>query len=64
MSQLDNLIWRRVRRCDTGSCIEVAFDGDTVWIRNSDRPDVCVKATREEWSIFREAMVVDGEFAE
>ncbi len=31
--------WRRSRRCGSSSCVEVATDGDTVMLRDSDDPD-------------------------
>lgn len=54
--------WKRSTYCDTQTCVEVAIDGDTVYVRNSNQPNKVVTFTREEWDVFR-AGINDGEFA-
>jgi hypothetical protein len=45
--------WKRSSRCDTGSCVEVAFDGDSVMLRQSASPDgLILSFTRAEWLAF------------
>jgi hypothetical protein len=54
--------WIRSGRCDTGSCVEVAFVGDEIAVRNSTEPDGrVVTFTRNEWQAFLGG-VADGEF--
>lgn len=59
------MIWRRSSRCDSGSCVEVAQDGDTVLIRDSKLGDdsPVLTFTREEWGAFRLG-VLAGDFDE
>ena len=55
-------VWLRARKCSTGACIEVAFDGETVILRNSADPNrTLLLASREDWDAFSEA-VRNGEF--
>ena len=49
---MTKLQFRKSRRCDTGSCVEVAV-GDMVHVRNSTDPDgPVVTFTKEEWRVF------------
>lgn len=52
--------WRRSSHCSTGECAEL-LEGEHVHLRNSQRPDVVVTFTREEWEAFA-AGVKAGEF--
>jgi hypothetical protein len=52
--------WVRAR-CSLGNCAEVAFDGDSVWLRSSLDPDGLLRLTRGEWEAFA-AGVKAGEF--
>jgi Domain of unknown function (DUF397) len=36
----------------TGACVELAEDGDRIWLRDSKSPLVCLQYTREEISAF------------
>jgi len=47
--------------CEAGACVEVAV-GDTVLVRNSDKPDKVLAFSREEWRTFVEGVRL-GEFA-
>jgi len=45
--------WRRSTFCGGSGCVEIAFDGDTVAVRDSKRPDSPVLAyDRAEWHSF------------
>ncbi|BCY12467.1 DUF397 domain-containing protein [Actinoplanes sp. L3-i22] len=44
-----DLVWRRSSYCEASACLEIAFDGDDVLIRNTERPDEVIVATRGEW---------------
>lgn len=56
------LVWRKARCCEASSCVEVAFDGDHVLVRDSKDPDSPVlRFTRDEWTAFV-AGVKDGDF--
>ena len=47
------LVWRRARRCATGTCIEVATDGEQYFVRDSKDPQAApLKFDREEWATF------------
>jgi ArsR family metal-binding transcriptional regulator len=47
------LTWYRGGRCESSSCIEVAFRGNKVLVRNSNFPNGAVLIfTREEWDTF------------
>lgn len=52
--------WIRAR-CSGGDCAEVAFDGDSVWLRSSLDPDGLLRLTRGEWEAFA-AGVRAGDF--
>jgi hypothetical protein len=42
--------WRK--ECESGACLEIARDGETVMMRNSAHPDVVVFLTNNEWANF------------
>jgi Domain of unknown function (DUF397) len=45
--------WRRSRRCDTGNCVEAAFLGGHVEVRDSKDPDGPVlRLSVDEWANF------------
>jgi hypothetical protein len=49
----DPKLWRRVSRCESRECVEVAFAGNEVFVRNSRRPEgPTVTFTAEEWAVF------------
>jgi len=52
--------FRKSRRCDTGTCVEVSL-GDQILVRNSTAPDEIVAFTKAEWRVFVEG-VREGEF--
>lgn len=55
--------WQRSRRCDSNSCVEVAFLDDDVLVRDSKDPQGPVlRFTTEEWTAFA-AGVQAGDFA-
>lgn len=48
-----NLAWRVSPTCESGACVMVARDGDSVLVANSGRPDGPVNVfTRAEWREF------------
>jgi len=54
--------WRKAKRCDSGSCVEVARFGDSYAIRDSKNPDGPVLTfTEAEWTTFSSG-VRDGDF--
>jgi hypothetical protein len=48
------LAWRRSNRCDSGACVEVAFAGGGVAMRDSKVAGggAVLRFTRDEWSSF------------
>jgi predicted secreted Zn-dependent protease len=57
-----SLTWRRSSECTDSSCVEVAMDGELVFLRNSTRSEgVALRFTREEWEVFV-AGIRRGEF--
>lgn len=47
------LSWRKSSRSGDGNCVEVAFDGDNMHVRDSKSPDGPVlRFTRSEWTAF------------
>lgn len=38
--------------CDTSSCVEALVDGDRVLVRSTQKREVVVEFTREEWTTF------------
>ena len=60
--ETSRLVWRRSPACASGACVEVAFDGDRVLIRDSKNPEREPLAfTAEEWHAFA-AGVAAGAF--
>lgn len=54
--------WRRSSLCESGACVEVAFLGEVIALRNSESPDGPVlTCTPEHWAAFL-AAVKDGIF--
>lgn len=59
---MDEPTWRRVRRCDTGQCVEIGALGKFVVVRSSADPeDTRILLNRDEWREFV-ARVKDGDF--
>lgn len=55
-------VWQRSSKCSGGECVEVAFDGDEVLLRDGKDPDGAVlRISAEVWEQFV-ATVKDGEF--
>jgi hypothetical protein len=53
MVDLDDMnIWRRTSRCESSSCVEVAFGEREVYVRNSRDPHRTLAFTNEEWAAF------------
>lgn len=49
----ERLIWRISRRCDSGTCVEVAVTDDHVLLRDSSDPDgPRLSFTRAKWAEF------------
>jgi hypothetical protein len=47
------LIWYQDRRCESGACVEIALDGDTVLLRSSENQGATPTAlSRDEWRKF------------
>lgn len=56
------LTWRTATRCEFGTCVAVARDGDVVLVRDTKQDGGPVlRFTLEEWEAFRLG-VLDGEF--
>ncbi len=39
-------------RCDSGACVEIAFQGESVLVRSSRTPEITLTLTRAEWTEF------------
>ncbi|WP_436530116.1 DUF397 domain-containing protein [Actinoplanes sp. HUAS TT8] len=65
MNEFDDrdLIWQRSSYCDTSTCLEVAFRGDEVLIRTTERPGDVIVATRGEWQILVAGIRDAGDFS-
>lgn len=62
MSDIPRSDWRRSKRCDSGTCVEVATFNDEVLVRDSKDPDGPVlRFTPTEWEAFVRG-VEDGDF--
>jgi hypothetical protein len=47
------LAWYQDKRCESGACVEVAVDGDTVLLRSSKNQRATpVALSRDEWREF------------
>lgn len=46
----DGLAWRKL--CDSGACVEIAVEGESVLMRNSLTPEAIIALTRVEWQEF------------
>jgi hypothetical protein len=58
----DELSWRVASRCDAGTCVRIAQNGDVVLIGDSKNPDGPVLAySRAEWRTFAEG-IKQGDF--
>ena len=56
--------WRKARACESGACVMVARQGESVLIRNSADPEGPVNVfTCEEWSVFIDGIKL-GDFDE
>ncbi len=56
------LTWQKSSRCATNACVEVAFSGDMVLVRDSKSPNLePLTFTIAEWVAFRRG-VLAGEF--
>ncbi len=52
-SNYTNLTWRTARRCDGGTCVQVAVDKGMVLIRDSKNPNGSVLVySRADWANF------------
>jgi Domain of unknown function (DUF397) len=50
-------VWRRSTRCDSGSCVEVAYLGAEVLLRDSKDPgDIVLRLSKYEWVTFLRAL--------
>jgi hypothetical protein len=59
---VNRLVWRKSRMSGTSNCVEVAFAGSTILLRNSKDPSGPVLAlSRDEWTAFLDG-VRRGEF--
>jgi predicted secreted Zn-dependent protease len=59
-----SLTWRKARACESGACVIVARQGESVLIGNSTNPEGPVSVfTREEWSVFIDGIKL-GDFDE
>jgi predicted secreted Zn-dependent protease len=59
-----DLTWRKAHACESGACVTVARQGESVLIRNSADPEGPVNVfTCEEWSVFIDGIKL-GDFDE
>jgi predicted secreted Zn-dependent protease len=59
-----SLTWRKARACESGACVIVARQGESVLIGNSTDPEGPVSVfTLEEWSVFIDGIKL-GDFDE
>jgi Domain of unknown function (DUF397). len=57
-----SITWIKSRRCESNACVEVAFTGDAVLVRNStEKASPVLRFTTAEWVAFV-AGVRDGDF--
>lgn len=55
MPENEGRVWRKAKGCEATTCIELAYDGDLVLLRNSAGGPV-LSASREEWEVFAYAV--------
>ncbi len=64
MDKMNNshLAWRKSSLCASGECVEVATDGQRVFIRDSAAPSGApvLELIREQWGIFLRSVSVYG----
>jgi hypothetical protein len=53
--------WKVSSFCETNGCVQVAFNGDHVYLRSTFEPDDMLKLSGAEWDDFVKA-IIDGEF--
>jgi hypothetical protein len=58
---LPELPWRRLSRCASGECAEIANLDGMIALRNSTAPENVVRYTADEWKALVKA-IKDGEF--
>jgi hypothetical protein len=62
MEQPVNIFWRRPSPCESGNCVEVAFIGDQVMVRDSKNADGPVlRFSFSEWESFLNC-ICQGDF--
>jgi len=53
MSNTDDMVWQRSSLCSNSACVEVAFAGSMVLVRDAKRTSGAVLSyTDEEWDAF------------
>jgi hypothetical protein len=55
------LEWRKATNCASGACVEVAFTQSFVHVRDSNKPNMVLDFTYDEWEAFTEGAKL-GEF--
>lgn len=56
-----SIAWVKSRRCEANACVEVAYTGDEVLVRNSTHEASVLRFTTAEWVAFLGG-VRDGDF--
>ncbi|MBX6749329.1 MAG: DUF397 domain-containing protein [Micromonosporaceae bacterium] len=56
-----SIAWVKSRRCEASACVEVAYSGDEVLVRNSTNEASVLRFTKVEWVAFIGG-VRDGDF--
>jgi Domain of unknown function (DUF397) len=63
MAEMPEPDWMRSSFCETGSCVEVAFVGDNVALRDSKEANgPILQFSRSEWAQFLDAAARNNEF--
>ena len=57
MADMDDLSWRKPRRCESSACVETAKTDEHVYMRNSAEPDTVVRFTHAEWDAFARGLI-------
>ncbi|MFY1633495.1 DUF397 domain-containing protein [Solwaraspora sp. WMMB335] len=52
--------WRKSRRCEATTCVEVAAIGRAVGVRNSTEPDVHLEFSAPAWTAFVARLTAAG----